>query len=187
MKTSLYRFYNDEGLLYVGISLNVFARISQHKREKHWFDEVSDISVSHFDTRDEALDEEAKAIKQEFPKYNIAMNNGAYTSLDKTEEIARLEHETREPTMSDEFNTKYKELKEKIMHLALEKITGTELPMKYSFLQDYDESFENVNDVLKLAGELANMDYAIEQAKSIAFENLNKFVLNSGLEESEDE
>ncbi len=186
MKTSLYRFYDRDGLLYVGISLNVFARISQHKREKHWFDEVTDISVTHFDSRDEALDEEARAIKQEFPKYNIAMNNGAYTSLDKTEEIARLEHETIQPTMSDEFNTKYKELKEKIMHLALEKITGTELPMKYSFLEDYDESFENVDDVLKLAGELANMDYAIEQARNIAFENLRKFVLESKLGEEDE-
>ena len=31
MKTTLYRFWNEDELLYVGISLNVFARLSQHR------------------------------------------------------------------------------------------------------------------------------------------------------------
>ncbi len=175
-KTALYRFWLDDELLYVGISLNVFARISQHKRDKDWFDQITNITVEHFDTREKALDAEAKAIKSESPKYNIALNNGVYVSLDRESEIARLELEVENPTMSDEFNEKYKELKEKIMHLSLEKIGESDIDRKYSFLPRYKESLNNPNDVLKLASELANMDYAIEQAKTIAEKNLREYV-----------
>tara|TARA_B100001559_G_scaffold270296_2_gene238257 strand:- start:23 stop:589 length:567 start_codon:yes stop_codon:yes gene_type:complete len=175
-KTALYRFWLDDELLYVGISLNVFARISQHKRDKDWFDQITNITVEHFDTREKALDAEAKAIKEESPKYNIALNNGVYVSLDRESEIARLESEVENPTMSDEFNEQYNELKEKIMHLSLEKIGESDIKRKYSFLPSYEESLNNPNDVLKLASELANMDYAIDQAKVIAEKNLREYV-----------
>ena len=175
-RTALYRFWNDDELLYVGISLNVFARITQHKRDKEWFSEISNITVEHFDTREKALDAEAKAIKTENPKYNLAMSNGVVVSLDREEEIARLEREVENPTMSDEFNEKYAELKEKIMHLSLEKISDSEIERKYSFLPRYEESLNNPDDVLKLASELANMDYAINQAKVIAESNLREYV-----------
>tara|TARA_B100001996_G_scaffold378720_1_gene363323 strand:- start:280 stop:846 length:567 start_codon:yes stop_codon:yes gene_type:complete len=176
MRTALYRFWSKDELLYVGISLNVFARITQHKRDKVWFAEITNITVEHFDTREKALDAEAKAIKTEDPKYNLAMSNGVVVSLDREEEIARLEREVENPTMSDEFNQKYAELKEKIMHLALEKISNSDIERKYSFLTEYGESLNNPDDVLKLAAELANMDYAIHQAKVIAESNLREYV-----------
>ena len=154
----------------------MFARITQHKRDKEWFSEISNITVEHFDTREKALDAEAKAIKTENPKYNLAMSNGVVISLDREEEIARLEREVENPTMSDEFNEKYAELKEKIMHLSLEKISDSEIGRKYSFLPRYEESLNNPDDVLKLASELANMDYAINQAKVIAESNLREYV-----------
>ena len=68
-KTSVYKFYDDEqNLLYVGISLNVFARLSQHKRDKDWWDEITNIKVQHTDTREDALDLEARLIKQKYRK-----------------------------------------------------------------------------------------------------------------------
>lgn len=176
MKTTLYKFWNKNELLYVGISLNVFARLSQHRRDKEWWDEVTEITVKHYDTREQALDAEAKSIKKDNPKYNIAMNNGVHVQLDRDSEVARLEAECVNPTMSDEFNEKYAELKEKIMHLSLEKISNSEIDRKYSFLPRYEQSLNNPDDVLKLASELANMDYAIHQAKSIAESNLKKYV-----------
>jgi len=176
MKTTLYKFWNKNELLYVGISLNVFARLSQHRRDKEWWDEVTEIKVKHFDTREEALDAEAKSIKNDSPKYNIAMNNGVHVTLDRDSEIAKLEDECVNPTMSDEFVTKYNELKEMIMHLSLEKLGESELDRKYGFLPKYEMTLNNPKDVLKLATELANMDYAIEQAKTIAKETLKKYV-----------
>ena len=37
-------------------------------------------------------------------------------------------------------------------------------------------TLNNPKDVLKLAAELANMDYAIEQAREIAKKNLEKYI-----------
>ena len=176
MKTTLYKFWNKDELLYVGISLNYFARLSQHRRDKDWWDEVTEITVKHYDTREEALDAEAKSIKKDNPKYNIAMNNGVHVQLDRDSEVARLEAECVNPTMSDEFVTKYNELKEMIMHLSLEKLGESELDRKYGFLPKYDMTLNNPKDVLKLAAELANMDYAIEQAREIAKKNLEKYI-----------
>ena len=176
MRTTLYKFWNNNELLYVGISLNYFARLSQHRRDKDWWDEVTEITVKHYDTREEALDAEAKSIKKDNPKYNIAMNNGVHVQLDRDSEVARLEAECVNPTMSDDFVTKYNELKEMIMHLSLEKIGESQLDRKYDFLPQYDMTLNNPKDVLKLATELANMDYAIEQAKEIAKKNLKKYI-----------
>ena len=176
-KTSVYKFYDDEqNLLYVGISLNVFARLSQHKRDKDWWDEITNIKVQHTDTREDALDLEARLIKDEEPKYNIAMNNGIYIEVDKEAQLRKLAEEIQDPSMSDEFKIRYKELKEKIMHLALEKIAGNKIPMKYNFFKEYEESFDNPEDVLLLASELANMDYQIEQAKKIAETKYNEYL-----------
>ncbi len=104
------------------------------------------------------------------------MNNGVHVQLDRDSEIARLEAECVNPTMSDEFVTKYNELKEMIMHLSLEKLGESELDRKYGFLPKYDMTLNNPKDVLKLAAELANMDYAIEQAREIAKENIKKYI-----------
>ena len=62
------------------------------------------------------------------------------------------------------------------MHLALEKIAGNKIPMKYNFFKEYEESFDNPEDVLLLASELANMDYQIEQAKKIAETKYNEYL-----------
>lgn len=70
--TSLYRHFNATGdLLYVGISINAFERYKQHASEKEWFDDVSNMTIERFDTRQCALEAEMSAIKNENPKYNI--------------------------------------------------------------------------------------------------------------------
>ena len=72
MKTDLYRHYNgDNTLLYVGISLSAINRLIQHKGSSEWFDEIKRIDVEKFDTREEALIAETKAIQSEKPFYNI--------------------------------------------------------------------------------------------------------------------
>ena len=74
MKTQLYRHFDVERkLLYVGISLNTFARLSQHKDHAQWFEKVAVVSIEHFETREEAMAAERSAIKMESPKFNIAM------------------------------------------------------------------------------------------------------------------
>lgn len=74
MNTQLYRHFDENNrLLYVGISLSTFARLSQHKDHSEWFKRVTQVTIEHFSTREEAMAAEREAIKAEGPKFNIAM------------------------------------------------------------------------------------------------------------------
>ena len=87
MTTQLYRHFDkNNNLLYVGISLSTFNRLSQHKDHSGWFYGITNVTIEHFPTREEALAAERKAIKSEAPKFNIAMR--------KT--MAEIEKEERE-------------------------------------------------------------------------------------------
>lgn len=70
--TCLYRLKNSEGrLLYVGITGNFDARLSQHRREKSWSNEIAAWELEYYATRREAEDAEQKAIKSEHPLHNV--------------------------------------------------------------------------------------------------------------------
>jgi len=85
MRTALYRQYAEDGsLLYVGISLNVQNRLSQHYKSSAWFTEVTDVKIEWFATREEALRAEVNAIKSEKPKCNIHHNSQHQKLLDES-------------------------------------------------------------------------------------------------------
>jgi hypothetical protein len=70
---SLYRHFDNAGrLLYVGISLNAFHRLAQHKQHSHWFSRVAHVEIERFPTRMAALLAERAAIRDEKPLHNIA-------------------------------------------------------------------------------------------------------------------
>jgi hypothetical protein len=70
---SLCRHFDFEGrLLYVGISLSALTRLAQHRRESYWYDHIARVEIEHFETREEALEAEAEAIRHEKPLHNIA-------------------------------------------------------------------------------------------------------------------
>lgn len=72
VKTKLYRhFDSNKKLLYVGISLNSVARLAQHRDTAHWFDDIANVTIETFSTREEALTAERKAIVNENPVCNI--------------------------------------------------------------------------------------------------------------------
>ena len=74
MTTQLYRHFDENNnLLYVGISLSTFNRLSQHRDHSEWFKQIKNVTIEHFATREEAMAAERKAIKSEAPKFNIAM------------------------------------------------------------------------------------------------------------------
>lgn len=69
--TALYRAYSaTDELLYVGVSISVMARLSQHKSSADWFDGTSRIDIEWHPTRQKALAAEMQAIKTEHPVYN---------------------------------------------------------------------------------------------------------------------
>lgn len=72
----LYRHYEPGGdLLYVGITIAIEKRTIDHMRRAEWRGQIFMIVIEPFATRDEALAAERKAIRSEFPKFNL-MHNG---------------------------------------------------------------------------------------------------------------
>jgi len=72
MNCDLYRHFNKEGhLLYVGISLSTFHRLSQHKNHSHWFNEITSVTIEKFKSRKEAIEAEKEAITNEDPSHNL--------------------------------------------------------------------------------------------------------------------
>jgi excinuclease UvrABC nuclease subunit len=74
--TDLYRAYDGDGrLLYVGISLNAFSRLVEHKRDSGWVEQMVTMTVERFPTREIAEWEERKAIKEHRPIWNRMHNS----------------------------------------------------------------------------------------------------------------
>lgn len=75
---ALYRFFDrTDVLLYVGITADLPTRLKNHRREKPWWVHVHHITVDQFDTRQDALDAEAEAIRTEGPLHNDQHNDMA--------------------------------------------------------------------------------------------------------------
>jgi len=74
-KVALYRHYDkNDALLYVGISLSSIARMVQHKQKADWTGDAVKMTTEWLDSREEALEAEKIAIKEESPLYNIVHN-----------------------------------------------------------------------------------------------------------------
>lgn len=72
---ALYRFFDASGdLLYIGITLNPAGRWKQHREEKPWWEEVTDITIETYPDRPSVLEAERKAIIAEHPRYNKTYN-----------------------------------------------------------------------------------------------------------------
>jgi len=73
--TFLYRHFDSSGkLLYIGISLNAAARLSQHKDHSGWFKNITRVDIEKFEDRMSALTAEREAIRIENPEHNIRHN-----------------------------------------------------------------------------------------------------------------
>lgn len=71
---TLYRLYDaDWHLLYVGITGYPSARFSAHQRDKSWWCEVAAIILEHCESREDLQSREIAAVRDEHPRYNIAM------------------------------------------------------------------------------------------------------------------
>jgi len=85
-KTALYRHFDCDGvLLYVGISKNPVARMSQHFLFAEWFRQISSIKIEWLETREAAERHEMDAIKKEKPKYNRVHNRKPRSPVEKPE------------------------------------------------------------------------------------------------------
>lgn len=75
MSDFLYRHFAADGeLLYAGISLSWPTRTKSHVRGSPWFDQVAEVKIEKFATRQQALQAEKEAIKTEKPRFNVIHN-----------------------------------------------------------------------------------------------------------------
>lgn len=67
----LYRHYDRQGkLLYVGMTCDPSRRLEQYQRAR-WFSSLRAVSLEKCQSKEDALEREAKAIRLEHPRYNI--------------------------------------------------------------------------------------------------------------------
>lgn len=78
MKTSLYRHYDCRAnILYIGISHNFSNRLDQHEQASEWYDQIAWVKVEHYESREQALIAEKKAILDEKPPFNMIHNGNS--------------------------------------------------------------------------------------------------------------
>lgn len=82
MSQTLYRHYDaEDNLLYIGVSSRISTRIKEHSKHSSWWNDIVKITLEHFQTREEVLKAERKAIINEFPKYNIKHANKSISDV----------------------------------------------------------------------------------------------------------
>lgn len=62
-------------MLYIGIAGNPGRRFDQHAGDKPWWGQVSHIALEHYDSREDALSAERRAIVAERPLHNVMHNS----------------------------------------------------------------------------------------------------------------
>lgn len=100
----LYRHFDAAGqLLYVGISLNHVARLSQHKKAP-WVDRIARVEIEAHPSRADALKAEAAAIVAEKPAFN---KQHAAASEKKWSTVAnKIDHRATEVTIFPMYDVK---------------------------------------------------------------------------------
>lgn len=78
---TLYRYWQEEKLLYIGISINAYSRAKQHQVTAKWWPEATHVTFEKFPNRGAVEQAEKDAIKNEKPLYNV-MHNGPKQSTE---------------------------------------------------------------------------------------------------------
>lgn len=76
---TLYRMWSEQGdLLYIGRTNDPITRFDRHRNDKRWWAEVDSITLEHFETREEMLDAEHRAILTEPTKFHCGTTRDGY-------------------------------------------------------------------------------------------------------------
>ena len=70
----LYRVFDEEKLLYIGISNRWHDRIHSHEKDSEWFELATRIELEKFETREDVEAAERRAIRTERPHFNKVFN-----------------------------------------------------------------------------------------------------------------
>ena len=86
--TTLYRYYDErDRLLYVGVTDSASSRQRAHSTAR-WWPLVERSTFTHYESRDEALAAETRAIVDESPVFNVAGRPGVSDWVDALQVLA---------------------------------------------------------------------------------------------------
>lgn len=71
----VYELWSDRECLYVGMTINVGARLTAHTKQP-WWRYVADVKARRYGHRDDAWAEEAATIARYQPRHNIQLTDG---------------------------------------------------------------------------------------------------------------
>ncbi|MFB7548563.1 GntR family transcriptional regulator [Streptomyces sp. NPDC056154] len=154
-RTALYRLYNREGhLLYVGVAAIPERRWAQHQETKEWWPKVERKAVEWFDSREEALDAETRAIQAEKPCHNHQNKPSAIFSQIKPQRLNEVPNGTWRP-----YEFLAHELRGFIQSGGLK--PGDKLPVVRDLMEVYGVSSATVQRAL---GVLKSQGFAVGRA-----------------------
>ena len=73
MTSFLYRLWNGDQLLYVGISKSYLRRLTEHMETQPWAGLITKVTTEVYDTRELAAQAERLAVQTEKPLHNILL------------------------------------------------------------------------------------------------------------------
>lgn len=92
----VYQLCDDFQPLYVGYTNNPTRRIGEHRASKEWFGQVTNVAISRFETKREALKAEAFSIDFGENLYNLDLNKrlsrDAFKDARSGGEVPAIEH-----------------------------------------------------------------------------------------------
>lgn len=119
-ETTVYRFYAEDQLVYLGVTNHVPGRLGAHAK-RNWWTSCDRLTLAHYPTRAAALAVEREGIRTERPLYNIIYNIDALA--------VNAEGEPNMNIMSSrEFQIRYQRLVEPVLVKAKWRTLGTWYP-----------------------------------------------------------
>jgi len=86
----LYRFWQDNNLLYIGITEQFFGRMDQHSTTKAWIKQTTHVTLQHFANRPSVEQAEKAAILAEKPLFNVIHNTKTYKDPARIEKLREI-------------------------------------------------------------------------------------------------
>ena len=99
MTSFLYRLWNGDQLLYVGISKSYLRRLTEHMETQPWAGLITKVTTEVYDTRKLAAQAERLAVQTEKPLHNILLQKKETPQESAQRQWAAMVPEDRQKTM----------------------------------------------------------------------------------------
>ena len=99
MTSFLYRLWNGDQLLYIGISKSYLKRLTEHMDTQPWAGSITKVTTEVYDTRKLAAQAERLAVQTEKPLHNIFLQKKETPQESAQRQWAAMVPEDRQKTM----------------------------------------------------------------------------------------